>query len=396
MRLPQPYLATLTIGIFSMNSFAADTLADAFKEGKLAGEIKAEYSDSNFIGKTHSDDISAYGGSLNFITSDLYGLKAGITFQTSHIANSDTSGTVFQDDLDAQGAILSEAYLDYKISNTSLKVGRQYIYTPLVGTALDGKSSESILKDSFEGYVLTNTDLPSTTFVAGYVSKYQAKTNGLGQSGEFNTFQDGAYTVYVNNTSIENLTLQAQYLNENGMSSLADKNSFYVQADYALAGHTLSAQYLSSTDKTKATGAQDGQVFGLRATGGLGIGKLGYIAAYTSSMDDGAIYTGAGTGTSDTLFTAMPVNGGGVAARANTDTAVGGLIIPITSITTIAYAGESYSNDAGLGDVKAYGVIAIYPYDKNFLVKANYEHVATEHVFTENTGIVRVYLSYKF
>lgn len=199
------------------------------------------------------------------------------------------------------------------------------------------------------------------------------------QSGEFNTFQDGAYTVYVKNTSIENLTLQAQYLNENGLSSYEDKNAFDIQTDYVLAGHTFSAQYLASTDKTKS---EDGQLFGLRATGGLGIGKLGYIVAYThQSMDDGDVYTGAGTGTSDTLFTAMPVNGGGVAARANTDTVVGGLIIPITSVTTIAYAGESFSNDPGLGDVKAYGAIVIYPYDKNFLVKANYEHVATEHIF---------------
>ncbi len=396
MRLPQPCLATLIIGMFSIHSFAAETLADAFKEGKLVGEIKAEYSDSNFIGKTHSDDISAYGGSLNFITGNFYGLKVGITFQTSHIANSDTAGAVFQNDLDAQGAVLSEVYLDYKISNTSLKVGRQYIYTPLVSTALDGKSSESILKDSFEGYVLTNTDLPNTTFIAGYLSKYQAKTDGLGQSGEFNTFQDGTYTVYVKNTSIETLTLQAQYLNENGLSSHEDKNAFYIQTDYVLAGHTFSAQYLTSTDKTKAVGAQDGQLFGLRATGGLGIGKLGYIAAYTASMDDGDVYTGAGTGTSDTLFTAMPVNGGGVAARANTDTVVGGLIIPITNVTTIAYAGESFSNDPGLGDVKAYGAIVIYPYDKHFLVKANYEHVATEHIFTENIEVVRVYVSYKF
>lgn len=53
MKLTQLSLATMMIGSFSIHAFAADTLADAFREGKLTG--------LHFIGKTHSDNISAYG-----------------------------------------------------------------------------------------------------------------------------------------------------------------------------------------------------------------------------------------------------------------------------------------------------------------------------------------------
>ena len=365
---------------------------------RVKGEIKAEYAHSNFLGKTSYDDVSAVGGSLGIVTGELYGLKAGATFQTSHIIDIDDTGNVFQDDLDAHGSVLSEAYIDYKISNTSFKVGRQYIYTPLVSTALDGQSSETLLKDSFEAYMLTNTDIPNTTLVAGYLSKYQATTDGIGNTGKFEKFQDGAYTLYVKNTSIQNLTVQAQYLDENGLTSGTDKDALYFQLDYILAGHTLSAQYLSSTDKTQASGKEDATLWGLRATGGLGIGQLGYVVAYNSSMDDGAIYTGAGAGTTDTLLTAMPVNGGGVAARGNTDTIVGGIIVPIAGITAMPYAGySSCSDDIGPlgGDFKAYGAILSTQYDKNFSIKVNYEHVSADNV-SEETETARVYLSYKF
>ncbi len=388
---------SLVTSLTLISSLSAENLSEAFSNLKVKGEIKAEYSSSNFLGNTSSDNITAIGGNLGIVTGEYYGFKAGITFQASSIIDDKNNNNVFANDLDASGAVLSEAYIDYSISNTSLKVGRQYIYTPLISTALDGKSSESILKDSFEAYVLTNTDIPNTTLVAGYINKYQAKTNGIGDISDFNKFQDGAYTIYAKNTSIENLTLQVQYLKENGRTSASDKDALYVQADYKVAGHKISAQVLSSTDKTQVSNAQDGTLFGLRAMGPLGIGKLGYIAAYTSSTDKNApVYTGAGTGTSDTPFTAMPVHGGGVPVRADTDTLVGGIIIPAFGATTIAYAGHSASKTHALGDVDAIGAMVIYPINKNFLLKVNYEHVETEKIFNEDTDTTRVYLSYKF
>ena len=183
----------------------ADNLNDAFANGKVKGEIKSEYSNSNFLGATSSDDIGVVGGSLGYTTGDFYGFNAGATFQASHVIAEDNDHSIFARDLDASGAVLSELYLQYKLSNTSAKAGRQFIYTPLISTSINGKSSESVVKDSFEAYLLTNTDIPDTVITAGYVDKYQGKTRGNGDIGKFEQYEDGAYTLYVKNNSIENL-----------------------------------------------------------------------------------------------------------------------------------------------------------------------------------------------
>lgn len=384
-----------------VTSMSADNLSDAFTNGKIKGEIKSIYSSSNFLGKSNTDNISTVGGSLGYITSDFYGFSAGATFQASHVIDDRNKNNVFKNDLDASGAVLSEAYLNYKLSNTSVKAGRQFIYTPLVSSAINGRSSESLVKDSFEAYLITNTDIPNTTITAGYVDKYQDKTDGKTNIGKFEDFEDGAYTLYVKNNSIENLELQAQYLNVDAKKANSDRDNVYLQADYKIAAHTLSAQYLLSKDESKGSAKEDGQLFGVKAKGPLGIDKLGYVVAFSSSTKDGDVNSGIGSGTDDIVFESMPVNGSAVHRRGNTDTLIGGIILPIFDITTVAYGGYSWSN-GGLGDVSAAGAMAIYPFYKNFLLKANYEHVETENTIAAagivegNTDVTRVYLSYKF
>lgn len=387
-------LSLITTLMLSAPLFA-DNLSEAFTNGKIKGEIKSVYSNSNFLGKSKSDDILAIGGSLNYKTSSYYGFTAGTTVQVSHIISDDNNNNVFSSDLDTSGAVLSEAYLEYKLFNSNIKVGRQFINTPLVSSAIEGKSSERLIKDSFEAYLLTNTDIPNTLILAGYIDKYQAQaTNG---DLKFNQYQDGAYTLFVKNNSIENLDLQAQYLKINSSTTNTDVEDIYFQADYKIGNQTISAQYLTTNNET----SNDGELFGLKATGPLGISNLGYLIAFNSNTKNGDANLGTGAGTTDTAFTAMPVNGGGVPSRANTDTLVGGVVLPINDITTIGYVGSSWS-DGGLGDVTAVGAMAIYPINKNLLIKANYEHVETEYtipfagIVDENTDVTRVYLAYKF
>lgn len=394
---------SLVASIALSASLYADSVSEAFADSKVKGALKAVYAKSNFDPGTTSlpsskdDSVSAVGGSINAITGSFYGLKLGATFQASSVISNTNNNSIFSNDMDVSGSVLSESYLDYSLLKTNLKAGRQFIFTPLLSSAIDGKSSESIIKDSFEAYVLTNTDIPNTTLVAGYVDKYQGKTDGARDVSKFNAFQDGAYTIYAKNTSVKDLTLQVQYLDESGLTSATDKNAFYFQADYAVGKHLLSAQYLSSEDKTQAANAQDGTLYGLKAMGPLGIDKLGYLVAYNSSTDKNAsVYTGAGTGTTDTPFTAMPVNGGGVPTRSDTDTLVGAVIIPVAGTTSILYTGKSSSSTHALGDVTAAGAIFIYPIDKNLTLKANFEHVTIEKLATEDADTARLYLSYSF
>lgn len=394
---------SLVASIALSTSLFADNLAETFTSSKVKGELKSVYTKSNFdpgtpfLPANQDDSISTMGGNLNVITGSFYGLKLGATFQASSVLSDTNNNGIFSNDIDVSGSVLSESYIEYTLSKTNLKAGRQFIFTPLVSSAVDGKSSESLIKDSFEAYTLSNTNIPNTTLVATYVDKYQGKTDGNGDISDFNNFQDAAYTIYVKNTSVKNLILQTQYLAEKGITSTTDKNAFYFQADYAMGPHLLSAQYLTSEDKTQAVNAQDGTMYGLKAMGPLGIDKLGYLVAYNSSTDKNAsVYTGAGAGTQDTPFTAIPVNGGGISTRADTNTLVGAIIIPIAGTISIPYAGKSFSATHPLGDVTAIGAMFIYPVNKNFSIKANFEHVTIEKIATEDANTARIYLSYKF
>lgn len=376
------------------SSLYAESISDAFANTKFKGEIKTEYANSNFLGNTDSDSIWAVGGNLNAVTGEFYGISAGATLQSSSIINDNNNNGVFAADLDASGAALSEAYLEYKTSNTSFKAGRQYITTPLISTSVETKSSETLLRDSFEAYVLTNTDIPETTVIAGYVDKWQGNTDGSGDIGDFSnsTLEDGAYTIYAKNNSIENLTLQAQYVKVDSSTDTNDRSATYLQADYNVSGHTVSAQFLSSEIND-----EDAKLFGLKSTGPLGYGKLGYVVAYNTTTTDhsGFQYLGEGRGVSDTPFTALPVHGGGVPVRGETDTLVGALVIPTSVATIIPYAGKSFEDSGFLGDVVGLGVMAIAPINKNLLLQVKYENVDVE-ALPEKTDTARIYLSYKF
>ncbi|RLA63751.1 MAG: hypothetical protein DRQ78_06650 [Epsilonproteobacteria bacterium] len=380
---------------------AGNTLADAFVNGTLTGEIKSVWSTSNFLGKADSTNVLALGGSLGYVTGSYHGLKLGVTFQTTHVldASDDTGalkdfGPIDDQPLDISGERLSEAYLAYSLGNTTLKVGRQYIHTPLVSSANNGKSSEGLVSDSFAAALITNTDLPDTFLAAGYITEYQAKSDGLGNIGEFNDLEDGAFTFYVKNNSITDLTLQAQYAELKGNLPASDVNVIFLQSDYKLSGHTLSAQYFKSDSNDV-----DGSIWAVQATGPLGLGKLGYLVAYSDSMDDNSAAMGVGSGAGDALFTAVPVEGAGVPTRPNTSTVVGALVVPTSVATFIPYVGNSMKDD-GLGDVLVYGAMAIAPIGKNFTLTAKYEYSNLENIFgpfaEEDNNIARVYASYTF
>jgi len=119
------------IAVSGLTSANASTLAEAFAASKVKGEIKAQYFKE--VQTSKDADIYLTGGKLNIVTGSYNGLKAGATFQTSHVLDyKDSGGNVFKKDQDASGSVLSEAYLAYTLDKTTLKAGRQFIKTPLV------------------------------------------------------------------------------------------------------------------------------------------------------------------------------------------------------------------------------------------------------------------------
>lgn len=378
---------SLIASISLATTLGADTLADAFAKSKVSGEIKAQYFDKQSPVDGKNDTITVAGGNLGIVTDSFYGFNAGATFQATQTITRDIEATNdFLSTMDASGSVLSESYLAYTLGNTTAKVGRQYINTPLVAG-----SGSRMIKESFEGAVISNTDIKDTTLVAGYVNKFQGRTDGAKNPGEFEDFEDGAYTLYVKNNSIKDLILQAQYLDVNGTTSATEKDVAYLDGAYDTGFAILSAQVLDSSN-----GTVDGTMYGLKASGNIAMVNLTGI--YTTTTDDGEVYPGAGNG-ADSAFTALPVHGGLVTYKANTDTMVAVAATQLLGATVVGYIGQvqspEHNNLGGSDKIDAYGGFVEYPFNKSLSAKVMYENAKFSHTLSDSNEL-RVYTSYKF
>lgn len=308
-----------SLAISSSSLFAADSISEAFTNGKFKGELKSYYFAQNFDGAGKNDSsIWVNGGMFNYITDSYKGIKLGGTFQTSHVTSIDDKDGKTKSSMDAQGSVLSEAYLQYNLNNTTLKAGRQFVKTPLLAG-----SGSRLIKESFEAYLLANTDIPDTTIVAGVVTKYQQRTDftttapftqtntgANGGPGEFEKIgTDGIRTIYVKNTSIPNLTAQFQYADAVDIADLV-----YLDAKYDFGPAYVAAQYYD-TDYDAST-SQDSSMYGLKI--GAKVADIDLFAGYTSTNDDGDVVRGLGQG-AYAQYTATTKTAGANAFKAGTD-----------------------------------------------------------------------------
>ncbi|WP_442764432.1 OprD family outer membrane porin [Sulfurospirillum cavolei] len=395
MKLAKLSLAAMVVAGLASSSFAADTLADAFKNGKVSGELRAWYFDRDYStektsgttptsASTKDADIFNVGVILGYVTDSFYGFKLGATVQSNYAPFADSDAKAdFASDMYGSGAQLSEAYIQYNLGKTTATVGRQFISTPLVNG-----SGSRMIKQAFEGATIVNTDLPATTLVAGVITKYQARTSstiGLHSSGDVGEFDsiskiankalgltgskalddgDYAYTLLAINKSITGTTLTAQWAE---IVNVVDM--YYLEAAYAgKAGefsYGLAANY-QYADWDSAISSDAGTMYGAKAS--LGYGDFKAYVAYTEITDDagiGGIDGGAGLG------------GGAQTAFAQAK-----------QVTTGTYEKDS----------KAYSVDANYNFSQiGLLVGARYTDLKVDSSqFTPDRGYTDLYTTYTF
>ena len=257
-------LATVVAFGLSSSLFAADSLSSAFKDGKFTGNLKAYYFNKD-IDKKGSDDILALGAEVGYISAPLYGFNIGLDLQSS--TNAGTGNGVGDDDfglfkgtMEASGAQLSEAYIQYNFDNLLFaKAGRQFMDTPLVSG-----SGNRLVRESFESY-LGGVTFYKSLIMGGYITKYQARTDGKGDIGNFEDHQvvtssnilnnEGAWTILATTQYLNNFNLTGQMLivsdgedNINGSSN--NIRIYYGEATYtdkfAPFGLCLAGQYIHS------------------------------------------------------------------------------------------------------------------------------------------------------
>ena len=352
MKLAKLSLVAIVVAGLASSSFAAsDTLADAFKNGKVNGELRAWYFDRDTGDKNTgaiakgNEDLFSTGVMLGYVTDSLYGFSFGATFQGNYapMASKDAKN-LYGTDMYGSGAVLSEAYIVYTMNNTTAKVGRQFIASPLVSS-----SGSRMIKEAFQAAVLINTDLPQTTLVAGYADKFQGRTSdydrsvagadseissfkkeavfyGTGTTAGSNVFGfDGAYTAAAINKSITNLTLTGQYLfvNDVEFTNGGDANVFYAEGNYVLPLSNAKVLFDANYRGSRTSNATfDGfHVEGNMYQGRVGFKELsGFNASFaysTVATSDQSVLLGAGNG--PTTYTAPLVKGAEVTSGANTD-----------------------------------------------------------------------------
>ena len=378
-------MATLALGY--TNAFSAQSLASAFEEGKVSGEIKSQY----FQKEVSNEKVSIWtnGGNLSYVTGDYYGFKSGVTLQASTVTASDLDNapTAYNKDQNVSGAVLSQAYLQYSMANTTGKIGRQYISTPLV----EGSGSR-IFKESFEGLVISNTDISNTTIVAAYVDKEQYRTNiasggtEVKEVSDFEQIQDGAYTVYVNNKSIEDLTVDAQYALINSDTNTADDTkAFYAAGSYNLSPFTIETQTYQ-TDNGNAVNSK-GSAYGVNLLGNFD--KLSLGVAYSIVDKDANIINGIGNG-ADYLYTGTWIYGGIYDADTDAYKLSAGYKITTDLSFDLNYGAWKTGTNPTASETD---FITTYTFNENFSTKfvlATYDNLADESYRT------RLYASYKF
>ncbi len=299
MKLAKLSLAAITVVGLSASAFGADTLADAFKNGKVGGQIQSFYLKTSRDGADNDTGAYALGGLLKFKTANFNGFKAGFEFQTSHTLGVDVKddGADKDDSIDIQGSFLSEAYLEYSMNKTTLKVGRMHIATPLVSD-----SGVRLIRDHFTGATVVNTSLANTVLVGGVVTKWTDR------NGTVTSLDEPIYTAYVS-TKFGPVGVTGQYVyNNSEKSTKNDKTQdFYLEAKYAMDNFYGAAQYIGiDKDGNKA---YTSSLFGVKV--GANFSGLGVMAAYTTTDDDGKVIGGWGAGNDPSYNSVQKLSGYG-------------------------------------------------------------------------------------
>jgi len=210
-------VSTLALGGVAAAQTEADSVYSALKNGNFSFNTRTFYMIRTFESPSTTPDTQAltFGGIMKYESASYNNVKLGLAFY-----GNESIGGVFSreeglgtsllerntgDDIN----FLGEAYLQYDISNTMVKVGRQQLSTPLMNNH-DLRALPSV----YEAAVVRNSDIKDTTIELGYVSRYTGFVSKDGKFLDYNTKwgKDGLAYIYLQNHSIENLSLRAQYI----------------------------------------------------------------------------------------------------------------------------------------------------------------------------------------
>ncbi len=394
---------------------------------KFSGNAKLFYG-TNDAGKADLfDKKGAYGqaAATVAVSADLANGVAGklsaIGLSTLGLENNLVSATWagFAGGVEAQWWV-NEAWLAKTFGNTTIKVGRQELDTPLAFS-----EKWNIAANSFDAAVVLNSDLPQTTLVAAWVGRGNGAPNGgvvegvVNGTDPFDTYgsaiigayglknaidPDGAYAVAAVTKLIPMTTAQVWYYN---VVNLAE--AWWVQADVDLKdvapGLVLGAQYanINPDDKVDAAvgaSVDDSSAWALKV-GYNGIENLKLAAAYSSTDEDGLLpvaNTATGLkGSQSKLYTEAWWNYGYVSAP-DTDTWMISAEYNMEDVANFfaQYTSADQDNKGGNVDMDEFALTASKSFGNLDATLAYVYTDADDQNDGDSYNTVQVYLTYNF
>lgn len=277
--------------------------ASAIDNIKIDGDAKLYYgtgkvkgdSDTGFFKQASSiaDTALRLGVTADLLSNVSFGATAyavsTLGLENNLVSNTWTSG---HSDLVEDNAWMGELWLAATVGNTTAKVGRMELDTPLAFS-----EKWNIAPNTFDAIALINTDIPDTTLVGAWVGKGNGGAGTIGQGvvvddAKFTSFSPvgkGAYAVGAINNSFEPLTLQAWYYNV-----LKAADAVWLQADVAcrlVPGLKAGVQYteLKPKDIVKSALGIDEKAKVFAAKAGYSIDALNAYVAYSKAKDNNAL-----------------------------------------------------------------------------------------------------------
>jgi imipenem/basic amino acid-specific outer membrane pore len=393
-------------------SLAAAVLLGASAFGlenvKVSGSVSVDYStndagtNSLFDKGTFANDTYAgTGGSQGDaalrigVTGDLMkGLSFGVTgygLSTLGLENSIVQNTFVSHagaGLLDNTTWLGEAWVAGTMGNTTVKVGRQELDTPLAFT-----EKWSIVPNTFDAAVVINTDLPNTTLVAARVEGANSQIYGAGHTSvdQFSTIGGkGAYAFAIVNNSIKPLVVQAWYYDVEQAAT-----AYWLQADWdcqLVKGAKIGVQY---TDSEAAAGTDQAAVYAVKVAY-TAIPNLNVSVAYSSVEDKAAIAANVLVGTQSKLYTEAWWNYGYVGARDTKSYNVTAEYDAGFAKLGAYYTNADQGTTAGNKDMKEVAITASKSFGPLDATLAYVNTDATDQNTNSSYNMIQAYLKYNF
>ena len=227
------------------------------------------------VGATGKFD-SCWGYGFEYMVTDTLGLENNLVSAVRSGAGVDTDPLNTQD-------WASQAYITYSpcdtiLSNTTFKIGRQFLDTPFAFT-----EKWNITRNSFDAIVVLNQDIKNVTLVGAYVGRGNGKFVSVTTADKFTSYMGTeTYAVGALTKVLPELPINLWYYNIDGVADAAWVDGAYTYKMDKSMNIGLAAQYGSIMPD--AAGLGDTTGFGVKAS--TKIGMFNIMAAYTSVDDD--------------------------------------------------------------------------------------------------------------